>query len=115
MIVEHKVLIGYGLRISTRELGYLQRENNNRDLSDLFPSSKFTRLGYAMGDTRKMSNVCFVGIEGSIVSLSESGMGVWYPEELMEAVDDTSYDELQTVALEARLHRSPNWYIFLYR
>ena len=115
MIVEHKALIGYGLRVGTRELGYFQRENGSQDLSALFPSAKFTRLNYAMGNTRKAANVCFIGIEGSIVSLDESGIGVWNPEELKEGIDDISYGELHTVALEARIHRAPNWYIFLYR
>lgn len=115
MIVEHKVLIGYGLRVSTRELGYLRRENNNRTLSDIFPSTKYTSLNYAMGNTRKAVNVCFVGIEGSIVSLDESGIGIWDPNELKEAINDIAYEELHTVALEANIHRSPNWYIFMYR
>lgn len=115
MIVEHKALIGYGLRVGTRELGYLRKENAGKDLSDLFPSPKFTTLNYAMGNTKRAANVCFVGIEGSIVSLGESGIGVWHPEELREAIDDISYDELNTVALEARIHRRPSWYIFLYR
>ncbi|MBC9705253.1 MAG: hypothetical protein H9W81_09835 [Enterococcus sp.] len=115
MIVSHTALIGYGLRVSTRELGYLRRENRNHAVHDLFPSNKFTRLSYAMGDTSAGVNICFVTIAGTVASVEDSGLGLFDPNELKEAIDDTAYEELQTVALESQIHRPAGWYLFLYR
>lgn len=114
MKIEHTAVIGYGMRVATRELGLLRRANGNRPLYDIFPSSKFSRLDYALGTTDRGVNICFVGVRDSMVSIQGSGIGAFNPYALEESVDEKAYSELLSVSLEGQIRRDPAWLLFLF-